>query len=833
LNLKKYANNTAILLLALILICSALLIPSLGFKYGQTGAGADYAVLEGVAGSDYYDSMQYSYQVNQWAYENGLLQSFTPDDVYYNASKSLRIGLTEYGEIATPANAGIAYGANATEWANSESWSSTGVNPKYWIQGWVFYLNYTRQGIIRALEGYALYSDLTTVEGARKVYSWFGQYNPDEVPAHLTGNGTLIPSGVKILYDSARLAIARSATIIHDGYYDEDVAEVFVTIVFNKDTKYAIVYKDVKMLLDPKVLDFIGDFAFSERYELDIARGINPGNTAYAEYYPNNITSVYQDPLTGQYNADIVQAFNPDEDYTFFAGYWPNTTEHTLYAPLIPDLPNGYTRVLAPGTSVNDIPDPPVGPGEPSTPWVIAQWRYNSTDWPNLLSWFAKSANRQMRFVEVAGMTDFNSDPHPAGDTDAGDPATQVDTEILYMLNQVFNPEDLNSLAGTAFTGDYPFMWTGLGQSAATTDSGGAGLVGGNGYGYWATSFTLFDRNDTMFPYIAPVVGMKGTIPYGLNSYGGNYYQSFSNSGTGAGTDTTTFKRTGLNGFVFGTYDDVIDYPPQPIAGGWSNRTSLDQGEFYDEMYWYPSKDPLTERWVYDITDDAWTISGYDAVTYDPNGILSLGGMKANGLTRYFNDFDFAISREGTAAYALINGGSVTGSAPTSDPAVGTYDWFPVSSWAVNKATFGYKDGYAVISLARDINGTRGLSIYGWDGRDTFWAAAWASQYIIGSTTGWLPDGAVAIILKMTYTDGSHEPTLFTVVKALGTITEFGDNDFIDVHTSFDNGASALPWTGAIDVPSYPEGWGIDGGTPVWWWGKLSTTSTAAIEFDP
>jgi hypothetical protein len=207
--------------------------------------------------------------------------------------------------------------------------------------------------------------------------------------------------------------------------------------------------------------------------------------------------------------------------------------------------------------------------------------------------------------------------------------------------------------------------------------------------------------------------------------------------------------------------------------------------------------------------------------------------MKANGLTRYFNDFDFAISREGTAAYALINGGSVTGSAPTSDPAVGTYDWFPVSSWAVNKATFGYKDGYAVISLARDINGTRGLSIYGWDGRDTFWAAAWASQYIIGSTTGWLPDGAVAIILKMTYTDGSHEPTLFTVVKALGTITEFGDNDFIEVHTSFDNGASALPWTGAIDVPSYPEGWGGDLETPVWWWGKLPTTSTAAIEFDP
>ncbi len=149
----------------------------------------------------------------------------------------------------------------------------------------------------------------------------------------------------------------------------------------------------------------------------------------------------------------------------------------------------------------------------------------------------------------------------------------------------------------------------------------------------------------------------------------------------------------------------------------------------------------------------------------------------------------------------------------------------------MNTTTFGYKEGYAVISLARDINGTRGLSIYGWDGRDTFWATAWASQYIVGSTTGWLPDGAVAVILKMTYNNGSHEPTLFTVVKALGTITEFGDNDFIDVHTNFDSGVQ--PWTGAMaTLPSYPEGWG-ESETPVWWYAKLYTTSTAAIEFDP
>jgi hypothetical protein len=144
--------------------------------------------------------------------------------------------------------------------------------------------------------------------------------------------------------------------------------------------------------------------------------------------------------------------------------------------------------------------------------------------------------------------------------------------------------------------------------------------------------------------------------------------------------------------------------------------------------------------------------------------------------------------------------------------------------------TFGYKEGYAVISLARDVNGTRGLSIYGWDGRDTFWATAWASQYIIGSTTDWLPDGAVALILKITYTTADREPTGFTVVKALGTITEFGDNSF-DTTYGFDTG---VDWTGGVIEIALPLPWGIeDGNYPVWWYEKLPTESTAKVEFDP
>ncbi len=397
---------------------------------------------------------------------------------------------------------------------------------------------------------------------------------------------------------------------------------------------------------------------------------------------------------------------------------------------------------------------------------------------------------------------------------------TILDAEVEYILDyKVFNPEDLTTVPGNyiPYDGSQYFQWIGLGQSAATTDSAGSSLATWIAKNWQAAPFTLFDRNDTMFPWTAPVVGMQGSIPYGLDSFGGNYYESFNNLAKGTGADATSFKRTGLIGFAFGIYDDVTASPPQPIAGGLS-AAFLEEGETPDDLYyWYPSKSPLTERWIFDATDDTWGMIGYDGVNWNPNGIMTLGGMKANGLTRYFNDFDYAISREGTASYAKVLGGSVTNSAPTSDPGKATFDYFPISTWNSANASFGYKDDYAVIGLARDVNGTRGLSIYGWNGRDTFWAAAWASQYLgeSGLEHNWIAPGTVSLILHITY-DDNLEPTGFTIVKALGTITELGLDDFIEKGYGFDttNAVWSAYYNYMINLPAYPT---VEGPS-VWWY---------------
>ena len=822
-NLNNYSKPLT-LILALILVSPIFVGLASGFIGGQTPNGADYIVFEGTAGSDDYDSDQYSYKINQWAYEYMGLSGYSasdmdPDNDWFDAGKSLRIGFTEYGEFATDDDfAGIAYGADASEWADTESWASELINSKYWIQGWVFFLNYTRQTERRAIEAYAIYSDLTVSEAGRAVYSWEGQYDSCHPDADLT-MGTLVSSGVEVLYDSARLGVARSSVVIFDGEHEEDVAKVTLTVIYNKVTKYATVFKDVKILIDPKVLDYIDEIAFSERYELDLVRGINPSNEAYIHYFEDFDESVYRHPEVGTYNYDVLQAYNPEEDYIFFAGYWPNVTEYSVYAPLVPDLPNCETRLLPVGMAMADIPAPGdviPGPDEPSTPWVVVQWRYNATTYPNMLSWLTNNDEREIRFVEVIGMTDMTENPHPAMDMDAGEAFDQVDTEVYYLLEQVFNPEDLNSVANIGPSGQTPFQWVGLGQSAATTDSGASAVIGGMGYGYHATAFPLFDRADDDFPWIAPVVGMRGTIPYGLDPHGGDYYETINNVDDGIGVDGTDYARTGLKGFAFSVYDDEYESPPQPIAGGPSRTT-------YD--YWYPSKNPLTERWE---MDGGNTMIGYDNIAYNPNGIWTLGGMKANGLTRYFNDYYTSITREGSMAYALVNGGSVQGTAPTSDPAVNTFDYYPLSSWNSSASTFGYGEGHAVIALGRDVNGTRGLSVYGWDGRDTFWANAWASQYILGPLGPWLPDGVTSLILHIEYNGENREPQMFTIMKALGTITEFGYNEFDDV-IGFDFGD---PWEDDVVPPpvealEWPEYY------RVWWYEKLPTESEAKIEYDP
>jgi len=965
---SKRTIKTLISLILIITMASSIWIGTgSAFIPGQSPIApfnAPYVTFEGTAPGDQYSSMQYSYLVNQWAVENYVYNSsyyikgnpseghlgITPgtvvsnssvigSSVFFSATKSLRVGMTEFGEFATPGYTGIAYGANEQEFNNTESWASLAINQAYMVQGWDFYMNYTRFGVQRAIEAYAKYSDSVSQEAARKVWSW------DPLSADVSSGvtaGTLTPTGIEILYDSESLGVARVTTVITDGFYHEAVAQVTETLIYDKTSKLAIVYYDVKIVLAPKVLDSISDFVFQKQYEIDLAALINPSNNAYVHYFSNYTQSCYQDPLTGNYSVDVVQAYNAPGSttngnrYIFFDAIYPMASSYSVYSPLLPTIIStttaggsttginppgsgetaqfyGFTRLLPYNTHIADIPLPV---GEPNTPLVIINWNYTQAAYPKLTTFLAKSLEREIRFVDVFGMTDYNNDPTPA--LQSSDPAAlaynltqsnepnlvnQVDAEIQYLISTVFNPIDLTTLAypnevSPADTGSP--LWVAVGQGSAATDSAGAAAVSAMWLIHGAP-LGLFDINDTTH---------LGSIPYGLNQTTSandgitGYIQTLNNKIAGIGNDNTNFQSLGLINYAWGIYDEVNapgSNSTEPVSGGFSqNFTSTDGSDFYTYAFWSPSKNPLTERWVYvnltvggTLEESYWELIGYTSedarcITWSPNGIITIGGNFANGITRYFNDFNFAIEREGTSSTdysALLTTGAgmpnIAGAAPTNIFGLGTVDFYPLSTWntsswntissttipVVNTVGMSpdgtiysnwYGPGTAIIAVAVDVNGTRGITVAGWNAEDTYWASAWASQYLNGPNNAWVPCGAVAIVLQMSYPGPNAEPT-FNIARVLGTITEFGSNTFYLSYGTYDlaaaQTASGQPdrWTMSPSFNSYYDSseltenlmfgdlhtLGLSPPTPAypvegntWWFEKLPTTSTASIEYD-
>ncbi len=826
------------LVLAMVAPYMGAILPALAFTNGLTPASADYVVLEGTRHTDYYDARQYSYKIYRW-------WGLNPENAYAAPlfdTGSLRLGLTEYGEFVTydaitGESAGIAYGDPST-WALTESWANTAISPKYWVQGWLLAINYTRVGEPLTILAYAYFSDMSTTEGGRGVFT---------KPAGVAWNsgpvypGTLIPSGVKILFEDARLVVARTSVIVHDGYYNEDVAKVIITVLFNKVKKYAITFYDVKILLDPKVLDYITEFVFTKRYEIDLARGINLDNDAYVHYYHNISESIYNHPIIGDsvpgdntadgWNKfDLLVAYNDMDEstetarYIFFDAVWPNATEYTVYTDeLTVNLALNRDGILDYGTMVPDVPGLPSGPGEPTTPWVEIQWRLNSTSFPDELNWLSKSEFRQIRFVNVIGMTeDVYELPFAVEDYNETMGANFPGFEVWYLVNEVFNPDDMyqNMYAGTPIdvslacdyvspqlgnvdywtnpmidyaycpieNGEVEMMWYSVGEAAHSIDSAAVGMlsealsaVDARAGGTWNGGLmALFDK-DTMIP-------PGSSVPFGLFPFTGTYLDSMG--------------RTRLMDFAFGLYDDDFYGPPQPIAGGYS----------YYGSFWYPSISPLAERMAGGVLSP-YAFYGFGPTLQNVSvmGIVNSGGPKANWLTRYFNDFAFAIFREGDAGSysALVDGGTITGTAPTSDPTKLSLDIFPLSTYNVGVDTFNIGPDHFIVTLTRDENGTIAFNVWGWNGRDTFWGSVWASYWLIYVQNYYgqvVPDGTVAIIVHISYND-LMEPSAFHVVFMLGTITEL---------TGFNTAITMMP--GEVDP---------------WFVEKLTTYDWTQIHWDP
>jgi len=148
------------------------------------------------------------------------------------------------------------------------------------------------------------------------------------------------------------------------------------------------------------------------------------------------------------------------------------------------------------------------------------------------------------------------------------------------------------------------------------------------------------------------------------------------------------------------------------------------------------------------------------------SNMIFAGGPIAQMGTEYFNEFTAAFFASST--YVVNN----TGCEEAHSDKI-----LALSCW--NRNVSG--SGYAVVAVHKDLNGTIGLVIWGYDGDDTYYASKWFWDGQ-GGTVGIeylqsINRGVTAIVLKITYssTDPTH-PTV-SIVERLGTISEKDQHD--------------------------------------------------------
>jgi len=363
-----------------------------------------------------------------------------------------------------------------------------GIPKRWWWQGWHVNITYTHRFYgMRTVWATAQFADLSgTAYGGPWVRAPT-PYDPgcvyDDDPTSATFGDIIGPCGIRsgrktngtvappmdmpqfqILYDGPRRFIARIAWDIYDRTPDGDnvpLVRVIFTIDFNKVKKAVVVIKEVKSIAQSKVVHGLMYVQFSNRGEIDLGNRTH-GYRQYVHFFtegtcdpdadvdgfstvynyadwpvtdkwgyvrppPAAFDSACHTPVAGA-KFDVLQSFNPDVNRVFFAAFWPELNDWTVYGweqmgiSLNPHHPH-----------YNNIPHlPDIRFGE--RPYYIAEWDFvlGTTDVPG--------DPVQFRGVAIYGIVDN----HDLDDTNYNQ---ILDSEVMYILDEYFNPFDLVAAA--------------------------------------------------------------------------------------------------------------------------------------------------------------------------------------------------------------------------------------------------------------------------------------------------------------------------------------------------------------------------------------------------
>jgi hypothetical protein len=254
--------------------------------------------------------------------------------------KNLTIGFSKYGEmIDYDTKVGMDYNGVTDPWAPNLNY----VEEYEWVEGWVINITYWHSDTFYNTWAFALYSD-----NSGDVNGIGGEWNENVQGGALNAsvhggrktNGGAVTDPIQILYDGPRRFVALLKTTIYEtSGHTAPIVSITFTIVFDKDTKQAIWFKDIKRVESPKRWgDLQVEFAERGQWDLESTTGEINGNAplSYAYFFENQSTvynSDYQSWYTGAPSGydgvyDVAQMIDDKLNYTAWAAYWPKPIKH-------------------------------------------------------------------------------------------------------------------------------------------------------------------------------------------------------------------------------------------------------------------------------------------------------------------------------------------------------------------------------------------------------------------------------------------------------------------------------------------------------------------------
>jgi hypothetical protein len=182
------------------------------------------------------------------------------------------------------------------------------------------------------------------------------------------------------------------------------------------------------------------------------------------------------------------------------------------------------------------------------------------------------------------------------------------------------------------------------------------------------------------------------------------------------------------------------------------------------------------DDWSCHVTEDGWV----NGIPVASSNIIAVGGPSANLASEYFNDFTDAFATLWQWTPDPGNAGKIMPLTCWSRNEYDTNDVFhayvPEYDGLGNQVI-----GYGVISTYKDINGTVGLTIWGYTGQDTYYTA-WSMLHsdVLYLAMEEMKCGVTSLILRFNYTLHPTDYCFVTIVEALGTISELDFQAYLE-----------------------------------------------------